>query len=427
MRPALPILALALALGPGKALTGDRHSFTGAADLSVVATNGELPSWLYRGNGKLRFDDDHQGLRLSHAFLEYRGRLAPTWFAHAVLNANDTVAEKLDLTEAYLEWRPLPRSAWRARSRLGFFYPRLSLENGGPGWSSPYTLSASAINTWIGEELRTLGADLRLTRDLLRWPGQQLSIDGGIFYGNDPTGALLTWRGWASHDRQTGINGRLPTPAVSAIEAWDPGGNPIPTLKPFQEIDHRPGYYAGGEWRWQQRMLFRYMHYDNRADPEARDGEDYAWETIFEHVAIQISMPWEFGLLGQWITGSTKMGKDLGPWRVQDVDFDSRFVLLTRPFGRHRLSARYERFDLQPYNDPAGLTNQDRGDATAIAWLYAPRRQLQIGAEVMRISSEHCRSEACYWVWQGLPRDTRDVQLQLTLRWFFQGQAPGYR
>ena len=405
----------------------DRHHFTAAVDFSVIGADGELPSWLYSGNGKLRYDDDHQGLRVSRAFLDYRGRIAPTLFAHAVLNVNDTVAETIDVTEAYVEWRPLPRSEYRARGRAGFFYPRLSLENGGAGWTSPYTLSASTINTWLGEELRVFGAELRLTRDLPQWPGHQVSVEGGLFYGNDPTGALLTWRGWASHDRQTGLNGKLPLPEISAIEAWDPGGNPIGTLKPFQEIDNRPGYYASVEWSWRQRVLLRYSHYDNRADPEVRDGEDYAWETVFEHVGIQVALPWDLGLLGQWIGGSTKMGVDLGPWRVQDVDYDTTYLMLTRPFGRHRISTRYEWFDLQPFNDPLGITNQDKGNAMAVAWLWAPLRQLQVGAEYLQIASEHCRSETCFWVFQGLPRSTRDQQLQLTMRWYFQGTAPGYR
>ena len=41
----------------------------------MIGADGELPSWLYSGNGKLRYDDDHQGLRVSRAFLDYRGRI----------------------------------------------------------------------------------------------------------------------------------------------------------------------------------------------------------------------------------------------------------------------------------------------------------------------------------------------------------------
>ncbi len=403
-----------------------RHQLTGGIDLALIGADSTETSWLYGGSGKLRFDEQHDRIKFSRAFLEYRGQLTRSLFAHATLNAHDHIEEKIDITEALLEWRPIPKSAWRLRSRLGFFYPRLSLENSAAGWSNRYALSSSVINTWIGEELRTLGFEARLTRDLPRWPEHQFSIEGALYYGNDPTGALLAWRGWSAHDRQTGISGRIPLPQVSAIEAWAPSGNPPPNFKPFKEVDHKPGYYAGAEWRWRQRFMLRYQHYDNHADPEAISGNDAAWETDFHHLGAQVSLPLKFGLLGQWIKGSTVTGPDLGPWRVQDLDFQSHFILLTRKFAQHRVSSRYEWFDLQPFNDPIGITNQDKGNALAIAWLYAPMKQLQIGAEYLQIASDRCRDNLCFWVFQGQSRSTRETQIQLSLRWFFLGKAPGF-
>jgi len=78
---ALALAALALALatvaGPARA-EGDDHAITAAVDLSVVVADSPLDSWLEGGNGKLRFDDDHDGLVFSRAFIDYRGRIAPT-------------------------------------------------------------------------------------------------------------------------------------------------------------------------------------------------------------------------------------------------------------------------------------------------------------------------------------------------------------
>mgnify|MGYP001826756226 CR=1 FL=1 len=424
------VVALATALFAVPTLSpasSDRHSLTAAVDISWFGADSKLDSWLHGGSGKLRFDEAHDGPRINRAFVSYRGQIADTWFLHGTLNANDTIEETLDLTEAFVEWRPLPRSEWRWRGRAGFFYPRLSLENTKPGWTSPYALSASAINTWIGEELRTLGAEMRLTRDLPRLPGNQLSFDAAVFYGNDPTGALLAWRGWAAHDRQTGLLGRIPLPEVSAIEAWAPSGNPTESFEPFQEIDNRPGYYLGGEWRWHQRLLLRYTYYDNRADPEARSGDAYAWRTQFRHIGGQATLPGDLGLLAQWIKGKTVMGPDLGPWHVQDVDFDAYYLMLTRALGKHRFSVRFESFDLEPFNDPPGITNQDRGNAYAVAWLYSPLKRLQVGAEYLGIESERCRTEICFFVFRGQPRTTSERSLQVTLRWYFAGRAPGSR
>jgi len=426
MRRAL-LLCAALALQPSHAAE-DRHVLAGAVDVSWVRADSPLASWLESGNGKLRFDEAHDGLRFSRAFLDYRGRLAETLNVRATLDAADDVSRKLDLTEAYLEWRPVPHSAWRLRARAGAFYPRLSLENTDPGWSSAYGLSSSVINTWFGEELRAFGAEVRLTREFRGWPGQRLSFEGGTFAGNDPAGALLTWRGWSSHDRQTGIRSTLPTPAVSAIEPWEESGQPLPKFDPFTEIDHRLGFYAATEWQWAGRGRIKYMHYDNHADPEAESAAgEYAWQTWFDHLGAEVELPLRMALLGQWINGSTRMGPDLGNgtgldlWRVQDVDFDAQFLTLTHVTGRHRISVRYEWFELEPYNDPQGFTNIDEGNAMAVSWLFQATPAIRAGLEYLSIASDHCSAAACAWTWRGLPRSTREESLQLTLRWGFSG------
>lgn len=424
----LLLLAALVAAVPARADESDRHHVTAAVDLSLVHADSELASWLEGGNGKLRFDEEHDGLRFSRAFVDYRGRLGSTVNARLTLDAYDDVSRKVDFTEAYLEWRPLPRSAWRLRSRLGAFYPKLSVENTDAGWSSAYGLSSSAINTWIGEELRAFGADARLTRDFAGAPDHKLSLEGGMFYGNDPTGALLTWRGWAAHDRQTGIFSTLPTPPVSAIAPWNGDGEPLPKFDPFTEIDHKPGFYGGVEWQWTGRGRLKYVHYDNHADPEARTAAgEYAWQTWFDHVGLEVELPCRTALLGQWITGSTRMGPDLGEgtgedlWRVQDVEFDASFLTLTHKTGRHRLSARYEWFSLVPFNDPGGYTNVDEGNVLALSWLFDATESIRVGAEYLTIASDHCKPQGCIWTWSGLPRSTREDTVQLTLRWRFDG------
>ena len=84
---------------------------------------------------------------------------------------NDDIDDGIDLTQAYLEWRPLTLSPNRYRVKIGGFYPRLSMENRGAAWTSPYTISSSAINTWIGEEIRIFGAELSVSRRLQAFGG----------------------------------------------------------------------------------------------------------------------------------------------------------------------------------------------------------------------------------------------------------------
>lgn len=423
MRLAITGLVLLAVAYTAMAEESDRHRLVGAIETSWVYADSDLTSWLDHGNGKLRYDDHHDGLRVNRAFLDYRGRLSNTVFARGTLNFNGDGGEYFDVTEAFVDWRPVPRSAWRLRARAGAFYPHISLENNDAGWGNRYGMSSSVINTWLGEELRIIGTEVRLQRDFARFPQHRVSVEGGVFFGNDPTGALLTWRGWSGHDRQTGLAGKLPLPDVAAIEPWDPGGLPPSNFRPFQEIDNRPGFYGGAQWQWGERMLVKLFRYDNRANPEDTSGQDYAWETWFDHVGVQLALPGEFGLMGQWIDGGSKMGPNLGPWHVEDVDFEAWFATLTRAFGEHRLSVRHESFKLKPFNDPAGFTNQDIGNAMSLNWSYRIHPQLRLGAELYRIKSEHCRTLNCAWVLNGLPRKTDEKLFQVGVRWYFRGEA----
>jgi hypothetical protein len=42
------------------------------------------------------------------------------------------------------------------------YFPQPSRENVDPLWSSPYTITLSALNTWIGEEVRLTGLEAAL-------------------------------------------------------------------------------------------------------------------------------------------------------------------------------------------------------------------------------------------------------------------------
>ena len=106
-------------------------------DLSYVNASGH-PSWLEGSAGKLRYDNDNDGLLVSRGFVDYDYRLADT--LSASINAElylEDFSSTLDLTEAYLKWRPIPKSANRYHLKVGAFYPHVSLENSDSGWSSP--------------------------------------------------------------------------------------------------------------------------------------------------------------------------------------------------------------------------------------------------------------------------------------------------
>jgi len=69
MKSAVAVLSLVLysnaALGAGQSDKSDRHHIVSAIDVSWINANSDLPSWFEGGNGKLRYDSDHDGLRVN--------------------------------------------------------------------------------------------------------------------------------------------------------------------------------------------------------------------------------------------------------------------------------------------------------------------------------------------------------------------------
>ncbi|MEM8981829.1 MAG: hypothetical protein AAGC71_02290 [Pseudomonadota bacterium] len=364
--------------------------------------------------GKFRFQDE--GLVASRGFFEYTGRITDTWSAHAAMEAyDDNVGDIADVTEAYLEWRPVPRSATRYRLKVGAFYPRISLENTGLGWSSPYTLNSSTINTWVAEELRTFGAELSASRRPLRFGGAHaFSATVAVFTGNDPAGATLAWQGWAIHDRQLRLRDKWPLPPLPAFSPGNVFELQAPLHEPFRDVDGRLGYTVNLEWRYKRRLLVRAMHYDNRADPLALDDGQYGWATRFRHIGVQASLPGDIGLLAQWMSGSTAMGPIVNARNAVDLDFGAAYLLVTRSFDDHRVTARYDHFYVDDYDPTPMDNNAEDGHAWTASYQCAFNERVSLAAEWVRIDSYRPA-----YRYLGLPANAIEEQRQLMLRMRF--------
>ncbi len=311
--------------------------FNLGVDLRAVGTDA-TQSRLTGGLGKLRYDDSQDGLRLGYVELGYRADPTETLRVSAQAYAyGDHDVNMLDLTELYAEWREIPSSDWRSRVRVGAFYPAISLENRMQGWRSPYTLSFSAINTWIGEELRTIGAEYNLD-----WLGRShghdfdFTLTAAAYGWNDTAGTVLATRGWGLHDRQSTLFGRYAN-----------SGSPLPqrTLF-FDDLDKRAGYYAGATANYRGLLELRALHYDNRADL-AKENEtinDSTWQTYFDSYGARWTPNESLTFIGQWLHGRTFADADLphNAW-----SYNSEFLLASLHSGAMRYSVRYDRFEMQ--------------------------------------------------------------------------------
>ncbi len=392
------------------------HTWLVQSRASYVLVNSDETAWLNGGFGKLRYDETEPSVTFDRLLIEYRGALTPTLLAHVVVDYMDDGSSDFDLQEGYLEWRPVPHSPNRYRFKLGAFYPRISLENIAAGWETPFSVSSSAINAWIAEELKLLGMEWTLQRRL-GGPGSphELEAFAALYYGNDPTGTLLAWKGWGVHDRQTRWNEQLPLPPTPQLQ----DGTRLrerqdPWAEPFLEIDHAPGYLAGVQWRYARRASIQLVRYDNQTDPTVSADGQYGWKTYFDQLAVQVSLPWNLGLMAQWMIGNTKMGNYIPVFgsHAVDNDYEARYVLLTRMQNGHRFTARYDEFSVDNLDGLPMDDNDESGNALTLAYIYDYTPNLQLAVEWLQVDSVRPARE-----YLGLPSSSTETIVRAQLRW----------
>ena len=373
------LLALpALVALPAKAADNE---FSASVDVAAVASNG-TPNFIDNGLGTLRFSSGYQGLQLDNLRLGYHGSLADiVHFTVEAFSYADRASNPLDLNEAFVEIRPFPLGAWRSRFKIGAFYAPISMENRLEGWRSAYSMSPSAINTWIGEELRTFGAEYDLD-----WLGRQrghdwtLSAGAAVFGWNEAAGQLMSERGWAIHDRQTTVFGKFGNASLLAPV----GDERLLTA----EGANSAGYYADGTAKYLDTLELRALHYDNRADPSAYQAAAYnfPWWTQFNSAGASWTPTTHLTVISQWLGGSTCSDfedNDYFCW-----NFDSEFLLLSWQLGPNRISGRYDRFDMHqsfPVYDADGY--RDNGHAWMISYQRDINAHFAVALEFLQVDS----------------------------------------
>ncbi|HEX6177271.1 MAG TPA: hypothetical protein VF057_02845, partial [Thermoanaerobaculia bacterium] len=152
----------------------------------------------------------------------------------------------------------------RFRIMAGAFFLPTSRENIDNLWETPYTMTSSALNTWLGEEFRPVGIDATYMRRTAR--AGVFTAGATLFAGNDTFGALPIDRGWAMHDRWTLLGEHFPSRRgiYTSVSA---------------ETDNRLGWSARGKWN-NDRGAFQVTRIDNRSDALLY-GELYNWATRF--------------------------------------------------------------------------------------------------------------------------------------------------
>jgi hypothetical protein len=384
-------------LGIASASAQDRLDLIGEADVRWVAASG-APSYLNGGEGLLRFDPEHEDLRLGYVFLASRLRITDILSAHVVAYAyGDHDRNFIDLSEAYLEARPFPTSAIRWSAKAGAFFMPVSLENRGPGWSDVYTITPSALNTWIGEEFRTIGTQVEA-----RWLGASqgylgdVALIGAIYGWNDPAGELLADRGFGLTDRPSTLFGGIGQPPEEA----------------YHEVDRKPGYYGGLMWRHHDWLELRALRYDNRADPYAETNTAYAWHTRFSTLGARLEPSEHWTFLTQYLDGTTSTAADIVTESLFVMNYRTAFALASFQQHRERFTVRFDDFQTHQVAGYYGLPPNELGHAWTFGWMHDLGHGWTTALEWIRATSEF-PPRAEYGETDGLI----ESQLQLAVRY----------
>ena len=395
----LAMLFAASAAGHAQAFDfADDLQISGYLDARAVAP-ADPQSWLNGGLGKFRYGGRQKfGTEgVLQADLNVEG-------VHlvSVLRADPDTPSVVDALETYLRYDQMAGDiGWSLKA--GAFFPTISLENDDLGWTSPYTLTPSAVNSWIGDELRTVGSE-----GTLRWKSDLgvVSLIGALTCCNDEAGVLIADRGWSLNDRPFGLTERerIPDQTLRIFRASYPGRTGM-----FDEIDGLVGWYLGASWQLPGIVKLSVTRYDNQGEPEAVSTRDQAWRTKFWNFGART----QFGplvLIAQQLSGYTEIevrGNE------NSTKFQSGFLLASYDLDDWRVSLREDLFQTRRLNATNINWNED-GDATTGAVSYMGIDGVRLTAEIIAMNSR--RGE---YVPAGMGYYRHDIQVQFDSRFFF--------
>ena len=339
----------------------------GLLDVRAVG-GGPAPSWTDRGPGKLRYggsssQDGFQRstrLTLSQAEVQIGATLPWEIRGEVQLNMEPDIADGYHpwLVEAFLrkEWTN-DNGGWGLQG--GVMHVPFSLENVGPGWSPQYSISSSALNSWLWEDISLAGAEgewWHTTRS-----GIKLGAIAGAGYGGDQTGRLLALRGWVLGDTLGGINGDLALPNRS--ERTDI----------FNERDQRPALYGWLSLSDEEEVAsLKVGMFDNRGDESSRG----VWHTRFTTVGLLVHATSRLDLLAQYLNGVSRVGAP-----PNDSSYWASYALVSYHLRQQRVSLRYDQFRVHDL-DGGPVSTREHGDAVTAAYM------IQFGLR-HRVALEH--------------------------------------
>lgn len=356
-------------------------------DGRLALANGER-SWVNGGLGKTRFEGTSTGGYQGYAVPVEADLIWTPRFTNS-LSANVSAAwqrdqeNEVDLIEAFVNFLPPQKGSVGFQFRAGLMWPEISLEHStGGAWSVVDTITPSAINSWVGEETKVLGAEATVRANLGE---HNVALTGGVFGFNDTSGTLLSFRGWALHDEKATAFGHFPLPPLNDFIVHLQEDR----TRSLLEIDHRPGFYGRLDWRPPAPVGVAVFYYDNRGDPEAfNPSGQWGWRTRFLNVGANADLSEKTRLVAQAMTGSTIMGFQTGGENWVHTRFRSAFALLShRLDDKWTVAGRVEAFDTRERGSRMSPLESEEGWSWTAAAKYLVNDRVTVKAEALNVRS----------------------------------------
>lgn len=403
---ALASAALALAIASSAhAQVADlfsRETVSGALDLRLAAGSGDEKGWLDRTYGKTRYGKETTAT-IANADLMWKPRLLWDLSGTVDVQYQPDLPDPLGLGEAYLTYKPVPKSNWRFQGRFGLMYPPISQEHDGADWHVTRTITPSAINAWVGDEVKVQAAEFKITR---RMASSELAATAAVFTHNDTSGTELSLRGWSLDDVRTPWDGELPLPPLSNFLKT----KQAPVTNPNWELDDREGYYGRLDYNT-SRLRLNAFYYNNEGDLTAVRDKQWAWRTWFTNLGAQYQLTDTTEILAQAMSGRTQMGFRT-PRIWVDADYKAGYLLVSQNLGeKDALTGRFDRFTVHDRTFTFSDNNDEDGWAATLAWKRVINPHVALLVEAMQVDSKR-RSR----FWEGLPAKQKQTSLQASLR-----------
>ena len=368
---------------------------------TAIQSNNTAESWLDGGLGRFNSGDtredqteDFNSTHLNATAdlgLKYRFAERFEWSTHIQGNGSTAQNQRDSLGLVEMKFRYLQKvnDQHRFLFTAGQFFLPTSMENTENFWDSPYTITWSSLNSWIGEEFRPIGLDIDYRAKLKG--GLSLNLAATAFTGNDSSGALLAWRGFSYGNHLSYLGETLPLANITSLNDGglyalqkDEGTTPF-----GEDLDGKVGYAARIAIKQSQMFELKLTHIDNLGDTELHKGE-YAWRTQFSILGFNVNLLDNWVLLGEYSQGSSTMGPAVA---AVDIDFTTGYLLSSVWHKDWRYSLRYDAFRITDNNEArnqpiAQDLNEEEGQSLTASIFYQPAgKAYSIGFEVLGLES----------------------------------------